>query len=75
MSTKETLLAAFNNAKVEANALLEQIVITPAMNSRRNSTAQSLAETANTAYLRMNKMYTKIMDLQDTTISGDDLES
>ena len=56
MATKEALCDAFNDAKMEANATLEQIVVTPTMNSKRIHTARGLVEVANTAYLKMYKL-------------------
>ena len=75
MATKEALCDAFNDAKMEANATLEQIVVTPTMNSKRIHTARGLVEVANTAYLKMYKLYIKVTELKDPTISGDDLDS
>ena len=74
MSTKETVLEAFNDAKADANALLEQIVVTPTMNPRRISSARELVEAANVAYMKMYRAYNRIVDLEDPTITGDDLE-
>ena len=37
--------------------------------------AQSLAESVNTAYIKMNRAFNRIKSLQDSSISGDDLDS
>jgi hypothetical protein len=71
MSTKDDLTTEFTEAKWDAEAILDRIMVTSTMTPGAIQAAQGLAESVNATYLKMNRAFNRIKSLQDSSISGD----
>ena len=74
MATKEAMITGFKLAKVKAETLLELIETSPTMHPGLLQSAKEQISAATEAYVSMAQLRTQIENLNDISISGDNVD-